>query len=69
MTSDAIKSPPRPDHEEILKNERVRDDHVIDVLSICQNIMRMIWEDIESGLFKRGGDEAFDLAHSILTDT
>lgn len=61
MTPDVLGRPPRPSHEEILENERAIDDHVIDVLSICQNIMRITYENIESELFKGGGDEAVSL--------
>lgn len=39
MTSDAPGRPPRPAHGETLNNEQAKDDHVIYVLSICQNIM------------------------------
>lgn len=53
MTSYAPGRPLRPVHEEILENKQVRDDCVIDVLSICQNIMRPTYEGIESRRFER----------------
>lgn len=69
ITLDAPRLPPRPAHEEILKNEQARDDHIVDVLSICQNIMWITYESIESGLFDRGGNDAITLARFILIDT
>lgn len=64
----ALECPPRPAHEEILENEQARDDHVIDVLSIWLNIMCITYDDIEFGLFERGGDDAVSLACFILTE-
>ncbi|XP_058772604.1 uncharacterized protein LOC131646596 [Vicia villosa] len=38
MTPDAPGRPPGPAHEELLENQQVEDDHVTDLLSICQRI-------------------------------
>lgn len=46
MTPYTNGHPPKPTHEEILENEQVRDDHVIDVFPIFQNITRLTYEGI-----------------------
>lgn len=69
MTPDTLGRPPRPAHEEIPENEQAIDDHAIDVLPDCQNIMWITYEGIESGLFERGDDATVALTHSILTET
>ncbi|XP_058763616.1 uncharacterized protein LOC131637068 [Vicia villosa] len=68
MTPNAHRRPPRSAHEEILENDQVMDDHVVDLLSVGQNIMQILREVIESGLFERGGDEVVTLACSSLTN-
>lgn len=52
-----------------MENEQGKGDHVIDMLLICRNIMRITYEGIKSGVFKIGGDDAVALARSILTET
>lgn len=69
MTPDAHGRPPRPAHEEILENEQARDDHAINVLSICQTIMRITYEGIKSGRFERGGDDVVALAYEIVIES
>lgn len=66
ITPDVLERPPRPAHEEILENEQIRDDHAIVVFPICQNIMRLMYEGMKSGLFERGDDDAVSLARAIL---
>lgn len=69
MRTDAPGRSPRPAHEEILENEHIMDNHVIDVLPICQNIMQITREGIKSRLFERGGNDVVSLTRSILTET
>lgn len=38
---------PRPTHKEVLEDEQVRDDHIIDVLSISKNIIHITYDDIK----------------------
>lgn len=68
MTLDTHGHPPKPAHEEIIKHEYVRDEHSIDVLLMCLNIMQIMYEDIESGMSERGDDNVVSLAFSILTE-
>ncbi|XP_058741300.1 uncharacterized protein LOC131613668 [Vicia villosa] len=47
LTPDAPGRQPRPAHEEILENEQGMDDHAVNVLPICQNIMRITRDGIK----------------------
>lgn len=44
------------------------DDHVVDLVSIYQNVMHITHESIESRMFERGGNDVVVVAHSILTE-
>lgn len=42
MTLDAQGDPPKPTHQEILKEEHGRANHVVDVLHACRRIMDLL---------------------------
>lgn len=68
LTLDPPRRPPRFSHEEILENTEARDDHAIDVLWICKNIIQITYEGIKSWMFERSGNDLVALARSILTE-
>lgn len=67
MTLNALRRPPSLAHEEILENGKARDNHVVDVSPICQNIMWIKRGGLESKLFERDNNDLVALARSILT--
>lgn len=54
MMEDVVEAPPRLTYQDILKEERVMDDHVQDMLPICQRIARLARDFIETREFKEG---------------
>lgn len=67
MTQDTPGTP-NPTHEELLKDQWTLNDHVVDVLSCYQTIIRLTRQGIKSGVFARNGDEAVGLIESIISN-
>lgn len=50
MTPNIFGRPPRSTHEELLENQQAQNDHVSDVLSICQCIQLLRQEAFDLGV-------------------
>src|SRR3954464_519133 len=59
---------PRPAHEEILENQQAEDDHVIDLLPICQRIEMLGRDALDRGVVHHGSPEAVAMMEIIVTD-
>src|ERR1044072_3684958 len=59
---------PMSAHEELLKNEQVEDDHVIDLLPICQNIRQIGQEALDDGIIDEDGSDAIIVVEKMVAE-
>ena len=59
---------PMSAHEELLKNEQVEDDHVIDLLPICQNIRQIGQEALDDEIIDGGGPNLVSVVERMVAE-
>lgn len=68
MKLDTAGTPPKPTHQDILKEELARDDHAQNPVSVCQHIATIARDAIERGDFEEGSS-SMAAVHAILLKT